>query len=276
MKTIEFETPTHDTVRATSTIWKTAGKSRYEDLILKPEYSPRQLRIPAGTTWLRILPAVKGSRGWMLGIHALQHPNGRHAHGRSVKPGSESVFDIAYTWLNRNKPGSLFSGTNRDGFRLLTDKVTACWVVLEEGGKLVSRILLANGYDGEWGGTVGFGHQLLQLVQERDVKLGIVANPLDPESGLQVCVEKMKAPGAKFPIQKLRLGQQAAPIQRYLDQMDQSEIEAICPIEETVRLVEPDLEWELLGKVIGADLRDEIRAATEPRKPVEPNQPGNP
>lgn len=272
MKTIEFETPTHDAVSATSTIWKTAGKSRYEDLILKPEYSMRQLRIPAGTTWLRILPAMKGSRGWMLGIHALQQPNGRHAHGRSVKPGSESVFDISYTWLKQHKPESLFCGTNRDGFRLLTDKVTACWVVLEEGGKLVSRILLANGYDGTRGGSVGLGFQLIQLIQERDEKLGIVADPLAPDAGFQVCVEKVKATGAKYATYKLRLGQQPAPIQRYLDRMDQSEIEAICPIEETVRFVEPDLEWELLGKVIGTDLRDEIRAATEPRKLADLNQ----
>jgi hypothetical protein len=49
--------------------------------------------------------------------------------------------------------------------------------------------------------------------------------------------------------------------------MSQTEIEAICPLEQTIRLLDADHEWELLAKVIGEELRDEIRAASEAREP---------
>jgi len=58
--------------------------------------------------------------------------------------------------------------------------------------------------------------------------------------------------------------------------MDQNEIDALCPLEETVRIVEPDHEWELLGKMIGVGLRDKSvrsRKADDPRTEDHPIAP---
>jgi hypothetical protein len=44
--------------------------------------------------------------------------------------------------------------------------------------------------------------------------------------------------------------------------MDESELEAIRPLHEVLRRVDLDEEWALLAKVIGEELRDEIRNAT--------------
>ncbi|MCB1091847.1 MAG: hypothetical protein KDL87_09965 [Verrucomicrobiae bacterium] len=265
MKTIEFE-PTN--TNTTSDPWGSTTGSGYEDLILRPEYASRKLRIPAGETWLRIVPAVKGSRGWLLRLHSLSHPGGRHVHAKSITPGAWTVFDTAYRWLATNRPELLFSKKNRSGFRLLTDSLAACWVLTEEAGKVAARILICSGYDGSRGsGNAGLGYRLKQLVEERDEETGIVADPLDPAVGLQICIERLSAPGAKYPSYKLRRGQPPAPIQRYLEKMPQDEIEALCPIEQTIRLLDADHEWDLLAKVIGEALRDEIRADTEARKP---------
>jgi hypothetical protein len=59
--------------------------------------------------------------------------------------------------------------------------------------------------------------------------------------------------------------------------MGESEIEAICPLHEVLRRVGPDEEWELLARVIGEDLRDEIRNSTaKPQPPPSPKpQPGS-
>jgi hypothetical protein len=258
MKTIEFQKS------PVAAPWRTPGRTRYEDLFLDPEYEARKMNFPSGETWFRIVPALAGSRGSTLRIHALAHPGGRHA--KPLKTGSKSVFDVAYTWLNSHRPELLYCKANRDGFRLLSDPVIACWILVEEEGKMVARIVLASGYDGSRNGTVGLGYQLQQLIQKRDPDRGLASDPVDPENGLQVCVEKTLASGEKYPSYRLRHGQQAVPIQRYLDRMTDEEIDALCPLENVVRVIEPQHEWELLGEVIGAELRDKVQAAVGPVK----------
>ena len=197
----------------------------------------------------------------MLRLNALGHPSGRHA--KSIT-GSKSVFSIAYDWLLKHQPELLFCKENPEGFRLLSSPVAAYWMLVEEDGKMVARILLANAYDGFRNGTEGgLGYRLLRLVQERDEALGLVSDPVDPDTGVQIGIEKTQAAGVKYPTYTLRLGRQPAPIDRFFERMDGDELDALCPLEETVRVIEPEHEWELLGKVVGADLLDKIRAATK-------------
>lgn len=257
-KVIEFEKSVTPYSGATSsTVGKPAAK--YEDLILKPEYEARKFQFPAGATWFRLVPPLRGSKGFMLPLHALGHPGGRHA--KSIT-GGKSVFSTGYDWLVKHHPELLFCKANPEGFRLLSSPVAAYWMLVEQDGKMLARILLANAYDGFRNGTEGgMGHRLLRLVQERDEALGLVSDPVDPEHGVQVGVEKTQAMGVKYPNYTLRLGRQPAPIDRFLERMEQDELDALCPLEETVRVIEPEHEWELLGKVVGVDLLDKIRAA---------------
>jgi hypothetical protein len=217
------------------------------------------MKFPSGETWFRILPQIAGSRGPMLRIHALAHPGGRHA--KPVKSGSKSVFDSTYTWLKNHRPELLYGKATREGFRLLSDPLKACWILVEEEGKMVARVVLASDYDGSRNGSAGLGYQLHQLIQKCDPERGLDSDPMDPENGLQVCVEKTLVPGEKYPNYKVRLGHKPVSIQRYLERMTEDEIDALCPIEDVVRVIEPEHQWELVGEVIGAELRDEIRAA---------------
>ncbi|MEY4568779.1 MAG: hypothetical protein RLZZ398_218 [Verrucomicrobiota bacterium] len=261
-KVIEFEKSITPYTGATlSTVGKPASK--YEDLILKPEFEARKFQFPAGATWFRLVPPLRGSKGFMLRINAVGHPGGRHA--KSIT-GGKSVFSIAYDWLLKHHPELLFRKENPEGFRLLSSPVAAYWMLVEEDGKMVARILLANAYDGSRNGTEGgLGHRLLRLVQERDEALGLISDPLDPVTGVQVGIEKTQPMGVKYPSYTLRLGRQPAPIDRFLERMDGDELDALCPLEETVRSIEPEYAWELLGNVVGMALRDKIRAAAPVR-----------
>ncbi len=259
-RTIEFEksvTP-HPTTKSSPWLF---GKpaSAFQDLVLKPEFEARKYQFAAGATWFRLVPPLRGSAGYMLPINVLGHPGGRHA--KSIT-GGKSVFSDAYNWLEKHHPELLFRKSNPDGFRLLSSPLAAYWMLVEEGGKMVARILLANGYDGSRNGTEGMGHRLLRLVEERDEAMGLVSDPVDPETGVQVGIEKTMTLGGKYPNFRLQLGRQPAPINRFLERMEQDELDALCPLEETVRSIEPDHEWELLAKVVGVDLRDRIRAST--------------
>ena len=259
-KVIEFEKSVTPCSGATSS---SVGKpaSKYEDLILKPEFEARKFQFPTGATWFRLVPPLRGSKGFMLRLNALGHPGGRHA--KSIT-GSKSVFSIAYDWLLKHQPELLFRKENPEGFRLLSSPVAAYWMLVEEDGKMVARILLANAYDGSRNGTEGgMGYRLLRLVEERDEAMGLVSDPVDPDTGVQIGIEKTQAAGVKYPTYTLRLGRQPAPINRFFERMEQDELDVLCPLEETVRVIEPEHEWELLGKVVGADLLDKIRAATK-------------
>lgn len=261
-KTIEFQKSVSLHPGTKSSPWFSGSKpaSIYEDLVLKPEYEARRFQFPAGATWFRLVPPLRGSRGSMLPIYALGHPGGRHAKAIT---GGKSIFSTAYDWLDKHQPELLFRKSNPNGFRLLSSPLAAFWMLVELDGKMVARIILANGYNGSRNGTEGMGYRLLRLVEERDEALGLVSDPVDPNTGVQIGIVKTQALGVKYPSYTLRLGRQPAPIDRFFERMEQDELDALCPLEDIVRVIEPDHEWELLGKVVGVDLRDKIRASTK-------------
>ena len=145
----------------------TDQERRYEDRILKPEYNARRFRFESGLNWFRVVPALKASKhGWTLPIHVLEFEGGRFAHPKTLHKGARSVFDHAYAWARENHPESLYCKANKDGARLLTDPMSVVWVIVEEEGKSVARLLLASGYDGSRGGTPGLGYQIWKASRE--------------------------------------------------------------------------------------------------------------
>jgi hypothetical protein len=261
MKTnIKFETKKPNKSDSPSP-WKIPGHSTYQDMILKPEYQSRKFNFPIGKTWFRVLPSIENSRGWMVGVHSLEHGDGRHTHIKTIKPGEKSVFDMAYSWFKENKPELLYNKANPEGFRLLTKPLSVCWILVQdEHDKLHAKLLLTSGYGGERGGIPGLGHQLLTCAESLDDEVDTASDPLDPETGVQFAVEKLKAAGAQYPSYRLSVGRQPAPINQYLERLSEEELAAIRPLEEVIRVMDESEEWELLAKVIGPDYRDEIRA----------------
>ena len=246
-----------------SSPWATQNTSSYNDLLLKPEYAARRCKFEAGTTWLRIVPALAGStKCWMLGIQALTHQgdSGRHAHPRSIRPGGRSAYDQAYAWFKANRPEDLYSKANKAGYRFLSNPMNLFWALVEEDGKPVARLVLASGYDGSRGGAPGLGHQIWQLTQERDEDGNLVANPCDPDTGVQISITRSKPQGSRYPSYALRLGRVPAPMADFSSRMEPAEIDALRPLEEVVHVPDENEEWLILEGMIGADLVAQIRA----------------
>ena len=55
---IEFSSPNENNSNEIATPWAKPQESNYQDLVLKPEYMAKRLKFQAGTTWLRIVPAI--------------------------------------------------------------------------------------------------------------------------------------------------------------------------------------------------------------------------
>lgn len=252
------ETPNN----TTSSPWKRERTSTYEDLIFKPEYAERKLRFPVGQTWMRILPALEGSsNGWMLGIHAIEFEGGRFAHPRTIKRNAKCAFDHAYSWANANAPQSLYSKANRNGVRLLTNPFATFWVAVEEEGRTVARLFFASAYDGSRGGVPGLGWQIWHLAQEKDEDGNLIADPAHPKKGVLVGVEKIQAKGAQYPSYRLTRGRQPAPADEFIAKMDEEEISALVPLEETIRVLTPEEEWQCLAKVMAPTTIEQIRTS---------------
>ena len=259
---IEFNPPTTVPLASVSP-WLPPAK-RYQDLILRPEFASRKHTFPAAATWFRVVPALPGSqRDWMIGINALQHPGGRHCHCNSIIQGGKSVFDIAFGWLKENRKDALYSKANKEGCRLLSDPYYLCWILVEEEGKLVARLLLANGYDGSRGGAAGLGHQILQLTKEVDEDGNPLGDPADPSTGAQICVEKRQVAGSRYPSYRLRMGRVAAPYEEMVARMAPEEVAALTPLEQVIHLPSEEEEWQLLQNVIDLETIKMIRNAIE-------------
>ncbi len=244
---------------------KTQSKPAYEDLILRTEHQSRRFTFPKGQTCIRILPAFTGTTGWMHDIEVLTHANGLHLHPKSFKetgkPKGKSVYDICYSWLRANMPDTLNSKANPKGFRLLPSKMAICWLLVEIEGSMQAKLFYGSTYDGgSAGGNCGVAHLLNKIANELSQPGGHDA--AHTEHGSQIVVEKSTPHGAKYPTYKMTRASVEAPIARYLERLSDEEYEALCPLREVLRRVEPEEEWGLVAKVIGEELRDTIRNST--------------
>ena len=261
---IEFAPETAATNSNETTPWTKPKVSTYQDLVIKPEYASRRLRFEPGTTWLRIVPAIHPTiHSWMMGLHVLNFQGGRFAHPKTLQKSARGVFDYAYTWAKEHHPESLYSKENKTGVRLLTDPMCIYWALVEQEGKTVARLVLGSGYDGTRGGAPGLGYQLWSLTHEHDENGKVVSEPAHPERGALVSVTRTQAKGAKYPSYGLRLGRQPAPVNSQLAKMAPEEVAALCPLENVVRQLSIEEEWQCLAKVIAPDIVTKIRSDIE-------------
>lgn len=256
-KLIEFE---HTTVAAgEASPWTTTAKTRYKEQSIDPDYMDRRLKFPLGDTWIRIVPALKGSAfSWMLGLHCINTPQGRHVHTKTLLPGAKSAFDHAYSWLKEHQSEALFSKTNKDGARLLTSPMCLFWILTDDD-KPTARLILASAYDASRGGVAGLGHRIWKLTQAHDEAGELICDPTNPVNGPQICITKTQDAGEKYPNYSLRVGREAKPINELIESMDSAEKEALVPLERVVHLPELAEEWDLLAEVIDKDIVAQIK-----------------
>ena len=243
--------------------WKsteTVKSTTYKDLLIRPEFATRRIKFPVGSTWFRIVPAIREStKDWLLATHALNYKGGRHVHPRTLTPGGKSVFDHAYHWYTNHRPNDLYSKTNKEGLRLLADPVCVFWMLTEIEGKTVARLFVGSGYDGSRGGMPSLGHKIWQMTQEADKDANATNDPLDPDRGVQICVEKRLAVGARYPSYFVRAGRVVAPINDMIAKMEPQEAEALVPLEQVLALPTAEEEWQILENVIDSETVSQIR-----------------
>ena len=260
-KTIEFASP-KDLIAAPGSPWERPRSQQFADLVLKPEYRDRMHRFPVAATSVRVLPPLAGStQEWLLGGQALKYPAGQHLHGRTLNPGHQSVFDIAYRWCRKNQPDSLYSKHCPEGFRLLADPVSVFGLLVEmpDSRAVVARWVVAGAYDGSRGGVAGLGHLVWKVFQEKDDDGKLIADPSDPETCPHLVVERVQPKGARYPSYSLRLGRSPSPIGVWLSRMEQTGLEVLRPLEEVVHIPMPEEEWKLLEHVMPPELVARIR-----------------
>jgi hypothetical protein len=267
-KLVEFQPSTNNTALLTR------GKpSVYEDLVLKEEYRNYRHRFEPGKTKIRLLPTIAPNEEgqWVLKVPVLQHPTGRHAHPRTIASGesTKSVFDQAYEYMKGKYPNRLFSKNNKSGIRLLPSPAVVCWAVIQDANGTKLRLLVSSNYDGSRGGAAGLGHIVQEFVNRHGSDETVPGHPLNETDGVSLIIERIGGADTKFPSYRLSVADDRGPLKPILDRLTDVEYNMLCPLAETIHIVEPEAEWQLLRKVIGDEFYAEIRSAQEKSKVTE-------
>jgi hypothetical protein len=242
--------------------WDRAARSPYEDLIFKSGFVGLKLNLENGLNWIRVVPALGGSDEWMTHVTAVTMHHGRFPHPCTFQEGDKSIFEKAYRWIVANAPDKLYNRDQPKGHRLLCDSLCAFWCLLEnKTGGVQAKLFLGSSRKASGKIEAGLGRRIWHIMTEPDPDVDVISDPLDPERGTMICIDKSQAPGAKYPVYHLRVGRQPSPIQEMLNRMDPSEFEALCAIENTIRKLTDDEQYEQLVRVVGADTAAEIRSS---------------
>lgn len=242
--------------------WDRKDQSTYEDQIFKPEFADRKLTFETGLNWIRVVPALMESNNWMLHIPAISMKHGRFAHPRTFRRAATSAFDKAYRWFAAHAPEKLRSRANPTGHALLCDSLCAFWCLREnKAGGVDARLFLGSSFDGAGNRPAGLGYRIWQALTQPDPDVDVVDEPLHPNRGTMICIEKSLPAGTRYPRYEVRAGRRSAPIQELLDRMEPAEFDGLCPIENTIRDLSEQEQWDHLARVVGADVAAEIRSA---------------
>ena len=264
-KPIEFQPSKNHT----SALLTPRKPNAYEDLVLTDMYRKYRHRFEPGKTKIRLLPAMALESNWLLAIPTHQHVNGRHTDPRAIKAGAQSAYPTAYSHMQQNYPTRLFSRANMTGIRLLPMPVSVCWAIVEDANGIKARLILSSFYDGKRGGASGLGNTIYSQVLRAGENCGMPGHPLNPSDGVSLIVERIGASDTKFASYRVSHSDDRSPLQPLLEKVSDVEYNALCPLKETIRFLEPEEEWRLLSKVVGDEMAAEIRTAQESGNPHE-------
>ena len=260
-KPIEFKPSTPDQCDIASP-WQ-RPEAQFQDLILKPAYKYLKAKLPQGIYTIRVLPMIQGGKYWWMPIEALPHTKGHHPHPKTTSsvPDAQSVFDVARSWLKQNAPRSLYDKSTGNGFKLWSNPMAACWLIVQHGNSIHLKLLLASAFAGtRHGRNTGLAHQILMFVKE---------NPdlLNPDTKHAIEITRSMIEGGLFPETRLQLKTMNHTLNETIAELPSEELRMICPIEQTIRQIEPEEEWKLLERTIGSEWTSKIRAANEKQSP---------
>lgn len=232
----------------------------FREIVFKEAYRSRKARFTQNLTWLRFLPAIKPSvYDWMMPIEVHRDINGvTFTSPKTLDSNNQSCFDIARIWFQKNNSMLLSSkDKNPNGYKLYPMRFGVSWVVEEqapEGEKL--KLLLASLYNGERGGTTGLAYNIRKEADARDNEPNsksagqlIHGDITNPTTGRLVKVERLA--GGEYASYKAGIGKNAAPIDHFLAQLTDEEMNLLCPLESTLYIPSEQEQHELLRRYIG-------------------------
>lgn len=262
-KNIEFTSNSNKSPLQTNT--ETEPKSRYEDFTYEEGYRDLQLKFNQKITWLRVLPAIKGStHGYVLTFNVFKAPEGQ-VHPTFVDPGQfgvPSVWDYARNWFMKNAKDALMKkDINPHGIKLRSTPRGLAWVIKSDAPEGESlRLLNVSMYDGKFGGSTGLGHDIIKNAEVRDNEPGsptigelIHGDITAPDSGRLICIEKSmpEAGDTKYASYSCRIGKSEAPIQEYMDRLTDEELNKIVPLEKVLKIPTEEEQKKYLLAYIG-------------------------
>jgi hypothetical protein len=164
----------------------------------------------------------------------------------------------------KNKyPARLFGRSNKAGIRLLSMPISICWAVVQDTNGIKLRLIHNSFYDGKHGGEAGLGRKLYDQALRDSQDSRQPGHPLNHLDGTSLLVERIASSDTKFASYRVRLSDDRGPLQSLLEKVSDVEYNALCPLEETIRILEPEEEWRLLAGVVGDEIAAEIRSAQE-------------
>lgn len=262
-KNIEFQ----KTTNAPNPISKTDtnDKPRYEDYTYRDGYKDLQIKFNQKITWLRFLPAIKGTEySWILPFNVYKAPEGQ-IHPTFVDPKSfeqPCIWDHALNWFRKNAPEQLQKkDVNPHGFKLRSTPRGLAWVLVSgnEPGNIL-KLLNVSLYDGKYGGTSGLGDTIRKEALLRDNEPGsptagelIHGDITDPEKGKLVCIEKSapESGDSKYASYTARIGKADAPLGDLYSQLTDEEIDKLTILEKVIRIPTEDEQKAYLRQYIG-------------------------
>lgn len=255
-KNIEFQESNTDTPDLISR-W-TKPKNQFDDLILTPEHRDAKARLPEGKCTIRVLPAIKGGQCWWIPIHALSYTGGQHAHPKTHEPNAQSVFDLARTWFKQHASKALYTKSAGKGFKLWTQPMAACWLLVTIDGHTNLKLLVASAFAGTTERKPRLAHQLMKFVQQHQ-------QLLDSEAKCKIEVTRSLPEGGGYLETTFRVLESKHSLAKCIDELPPEQIQMACPVEQTIRQIEFEDEWKLLEKAIGKPWVDKIRNSSQPK-----------
>jgi hypothetical protein len=235
---------------------------KFRDLTLKPAFAKRVHRFVPGLTWIRFLPAIKGSRSsWMHRFQQYAFPQSKF-----VDAGRDNPVEVAKQWLRENEPKALYTKAEKTGFKLWSKEMGIAWIIdvaAPKGQRL--KIFLSSLYDGVRGGAPGLAFRITDKVMEVGSEPGsanfgqrIYPDITDPREGRLVGVTRQGTDQTTSYDCKIGSAPHGLPNELLCELLTDDELEMVVPIENVLATPDESTVEELLRDYIGKELCDRM------------------
>jgi hypothetical protein len=242
------------------------GSQKFRDLTFKPAFQKRVHRFVPGLTWIRFLPALKGSTSsWMHRFQQYAFPASKF-----VDTGRNNPVEVAKQWLRENEPGVLYTKDKKTGFKLWSKEMGLAWIIdvaAPKGQRL--KIFLSSLYDGSRGGAPGLAFRITNKALEVGNEPGSVSfgrriypDITSPTEGRLVGVTRTGTDQTTSYDCKIGSAPHGLPNELLVELLTDEELELVTPIENVLQTPDEKTVEELLADYIGAELCEKMTVPT--------------